>query len=172
MRTSTRSWDAAMFCACRFPFAIRARDYTCAATRRMGSLRTAVSTGVARYSNNHIGAANQAQIKHMAELTLTISTGITTPATPAKRETVSSSLHALRKSSASPPVFPNLRRNKTQCHESHLTRARGLGFPRVTSNAVIFLLLAHSSLRPPRDRVDASCHASRVSRSGARAWLE
>jgi len=38
----------------------------------MGSLRTAVSTGVARYSNNHIGAANQAQIKHMAELTLTI----------------------------------------------------------------------------------------------------
>ena len=64
-----------------------------------------------------------------------------------------------------PPKFTSLypriheegRTNEKQCHESHLTRARGRGFPRVTSNAVMFLLLAHLSLRTPRYRVGAVC---------------
>ena len=109
MRTSTRSWDAVVFCVCRFRFAIRARGNTSTATRRMGSLRTAVSIGVARYLNNHIGAANHAQSQHMAELILTISTGITTPATPAKREKYGG-FHSSRRSSAS-PAFRNIRHN-------------------------------------------------------------
>ena len=96
--------------------------------------------------------------------TAVIPSGIATPTGPPKI------LVASRRRSAS-----------SVCHNkivftsrTHLT-ARVVAFParhvrcRVMSNAVIFLLLAHLSLRAPRDRVDASCHSSRVSRSGARA---
>ena len=161
-----RSRDAVVFCVCRFPFAIRARDYTCTATRRMGSLRTAVSIGVARCLNNHIGAANQAQSKHMAELILTISTGITTPATPAKREKYGG-FHSSRRSSAS-PAFRNIRHNSRLAPYAFGAWSRG---PR---HACFFWLLAHLSLRAPRDRVDASCHSSSrlAIRSRSPAWLE
>ena len=89
---------------------------------------------------------------------LMMSFGIATPAAPTAGIVTLNS----RRSSAS-PVY-RIRHNSRLAH----LRARGLG-GRVMS---ILFLLVHLSLRAPRDRFDASGHSSRVSRSGARAWLE